>query len=58
VDNTSGQDNLRTGLAFEEYSRSENSFANYSVSGDEDNIYLNAQLDDPVGFYKLYKTSI
>jgi hypothetical protein len=58
VDNTSGQDDSRTGLAFEEYSRSENSFANYSVSGDEDNIYLNAQLDYPVGFYKLYKTSI
>jgi hypothetical protein len=58
VDNTSGQDNSRTGLAFEEYSRSENSFVIYSVSGDEDNIYLNAQLDDFVGFYKLYKTSI
>jgi hypothetical protein len=58
VDNTSGSDSSRTGLSFEEYSRSENSFVNYSVSGDEQNVYLNAQLDTPVGRYTLYKTSI
>jgi uncharacterized delta-60 repeat protein len=45
VDNASGYDELRTGLSFEEYSRSEYSFINYSISGDENNIYLNAQFD-------------
>lgn len=58
VDNTSGTDVSRTGLSFSEYSISDNSFVNYSVSGDNDSIYLNAQLDTPIGFYKLYKTSI
>jgi len=58
VDNTSGIDLLRTGLSFSEYSISDNSFANYSVSGDNQNIYLNVQLDTPTGTYKLYKTSI
>ena len=58
VDNTSGIDLTRTGISFSEYSISDNSFVNYSISGDNQNIYLNAQLDTPTGIYKLYKTSI
>jgi hypothetical protein len=58
VDNTSGADLSRTGLSFHEYGRSANSFVNYSISGDAQNIYLNAQLNTPTGIYKLYKTSI
>ena len=58
VDNTSGTDLSRTGLSFSEYSISDNAFANYSVSGDNQNIYLNVQLDTPTGTFKLYKTSI
>ena len=58
VDNTSGIDLTRTGISFSEYSISDNSFINYSISGDNQNIYLNAQLDTPTGIYKLYKTSI
>jgi hypothetical protein len=58
VDNTSGIDLSRTGISFSEYSISDNSFINYSISGDNQNIYLNAQLNTPTGIYKLYKTSI
>jgi hypothetical protein len=58
VDNTSGIDLSRTGLSFSEYSISDDSFVNYSISGDNQNIYLNAQLNTPTGIYKLYKTSI
>jgi hypothetical protein len=58
VDNTSGLDIARTGLSFSEYAISDDSFVNYSISGDSTNIYLNAQLNSPTGYYKLYKTSI
>jgi hypothetical protein len=58
VDNTSGLDVTRTGLSFSEYAISDNSFITYSVSDDSSNIYLNAQLNSPTGYYKLYKTSI
>jgi hypothetical protein len=58
VDNTSGLDITRTGLSFSEYAISDDSFVTYSVSGNSTNIYLNAQLNSPTGYYKLYKTSI
>jgi len=58
VDNSSGIDLSRTGISLSEYSISDNSFVNYSISGDSQNIYLNAQLNTPTGIYKLYKTSI
>ena len=58
VDNTSGLDITRTGLSFSEYAISDDSFITYSVSSDSSNIYLNAQLNSPTGYYKLYKTSI
>jgi hypothetical protein len=58
VDNTSGLDITRTGLSFSEYAISDDSFVNYSISGDSTNIYINAQLNSPTGYYKLYKTSI
>lgn len=58
VDNTSGLDITRTGLSFSEYAISDNSFVNYSISGNSNNIYLYAQLNSPTGIYKLYKTSI
>lgn len=58
LDNTSGLDLLRTGLSFSEYAISDDSFVNYSISGDPTNIYLTAQLNSYTGTYKLYKTSI
>jgi hypothetical protein len=58
VDNSSGIDLSRTGISLSEYSISDNSFVNYSISGDNQSIYLNAQLNTPTGIYKLYKTSI
>lgn len=58
VDNTVGLDLSRTGISFSEYAISDNSFIDYSISGDVDNIYLLANTDYPPSSYKLYKTSI
>jgi len=61
VNNTSGSGVGRTGISFSEYSISDNSFVNYSVSGDDTSVYLNATITGlsltPSAF-SLYKTSI
>lgn len=58
VNNSSGLDLSRTGVSFSQYGISDNSFVNLSVQEDSTTIYLQAQIDNPTGLYKLYKTSI
>ena len=58
VDNTSCLDPNRTGLCFSQYAISDNSFINLSIDNDTTGIYFNAQLDTPIAYFKLYKTSI
>jgi hypothetical protein len=68
VDNSFGNDNSRTGISFAESNISDDHFIHYSVSNDDENIYLNAYIDysqygrdtvdTDIATYRIYKISV